>query len=59
MPGRLRYAGRGLIVEVATSALVSPREVVDAYNELLAERERRAAAAEARQPDHPENPEAK
>ncbi len=57
MPGRLRYAGRGLIVDVATAALVSPREVVDAYNELLAERERRAS--EARRTEHPENPEAK
>lgn len=34
-PGELRYAGKGQIVRVADGALVSPRDVVSAYNDLL------------------------
>ena len=35
--GKLRYAGKGQIVRVYDGALVSPRDVADAYNALLDE----------------------
>jgi hypothetical protein len=35
-PERLRYAGRGLIVREGDGQLVSPRDVVKWFNELLA-----------------------
>lgn len=35
-PERLRYAGRGQIVRESDGRLVSPRDVVKWYNELLA-----------------------